>query len=112
MISRLMQLLAQTRLNQCIEGSQAMKTYFTYSIIGKNNQVIVKLRNDWRESQKLHLFTVLNEISSTALGKSVNGRVVVRDVDDQVSIKRFLRSELYPSIPFDEDVSIVCNDYQ
>ena len=112
MISRLMQLLAQTRLNQFIEGSQAMKAYFPYSINGKKNLVTVQLGNDWRESQKLHLFSVLNEISSTALGKSVNGRVVVRDVDDQVSIKRFLRSELYPSIPFDEDVSIVCNYYQ
>ena len=109
MISRLMQLLAQTRLNQFIEGSQAMKAYFPYSINGKNNQVIVKLRNDWRESQKLHLFTVLNEISSTATERSVKGRVVVRDVDDRASIKRFLRSELYPSIPFDEDVSIVCH---
>ena len=107
-----MQLLSQTRLNQFIGGSQAMKAYFPYSINGKNNQVIVELRNDWRESQKLHLFTVLNEISSTSTERSVKGRVVVRDVDDRASIKRFLRSELYPSIPFDEDVSIVCNDYQ
>ena len=83
MIDRLMQLLDQTRLNQFIEGSQAMKTYFPYSINGKKNLVTVQLGNDWRESQKLHLFTVLNEISSTSTERSVKGRVVVRDVDDR-----------------------------
>lgn len=68
---------------------------------------VVDLSRDYEETRKLHLIGVFDDLSSSLTDLDNKSIEVLTIVNDQ-SIRRFLRSEVWPSIEFEDHVRIDC----
>ena len=106
MESRLLAALAQCRLPQLLRGSELMKKTKHRSELRcdryGNYHLEVSRLEDWE--RRLLLVGALEEVSASELREKEDRSLIVATVAHDEALKRLLRLEVFPTIPFKENV--------